>query len=340
MTTLCRMLGVSASGFYAWDDRPLSARAQADAALLKQIQTIFTRSRRTYGAPRVHAELWALSVRCGRKRVARLMRAAGLVGAHRRRSPRTTWRDRDAVLASDLVQRQFETPAPNRLWVADITYVRTGAGWLYLAVVLDVFSRRVVGWAMNSLLETTLVLDALNMALWNRRPAPGVVHHSIAASSTQAWPTAVGVRKRAWCPRWAVPVMRMITRLRKRSSPRSRRSCSCGTASSTVVRRAGRCSTTSRAGTTRTAATRPWSTARRRSSKGTGGHTQKSPELFVYQIPVSRRYRSSSLSRASRRGVNDRVRGARHRRVDARRLSSNTERSESGDGQKESRQFG
>lgn len=171
------MLGVSPSGFYAWRDRPLSARAQADAALQEQIQTIFTRSRRTYGAPRVHAELRALGVRCGRKRVARLMRTAGLVGAHRRR-PRTTWRDREAVPAPDLVQRQFETPAPNRLWVADITYVRTGVGWLYLAVVLDVFSRRVVGWAMSALLETTLVLDALNMALWNRRPAPGVVHHS------------------------------------------------------------------------------------------------------------------------------------------------------------------
>lgn len=172
------MLGVSASGFYAWADRPLCARAQADAALQEQIQTIFTRSRRTYGAPRVHAELRALGVRCGRKRVARLMRAAGLVGAHRRRPPRTTWRDRDQAPAPDLVRRQFTTSAPNRLWVADITYVRTGAGWLYLAVVLDVFSRRVVGWAMSALLETTLVLDALNMALWNRRPTAGVVHHS------------------------------------------------------------------------------------------------------------------------------------------------------------------
>jgi putative transposase len=172
------VLGVSSSGFYAWQDRLPSARAQADAALQEQIQTIFTRSRRTYGAPRVHAELRALGVRCSRKRVARLMHAAGLVGAHRRRPPRTTWRDRDVAPAPDLVQRQFETPAPNRLWVADITYVGTGASWLYLAVVLDVFSRRVVGWAMSALLETTLVLDALNMALWNRRPAAGVVHHS------------------------------------------------------------------------------------------------------------------------------------------------------------------
>ena len=178
MTRVCQILGVSPSGFYAWDSRPPSARAQADATLREQIETIYARSRRTYGAPRVHAELRALDVRCGRKRVARLMREAGLVGAHRRRPPRTTWRDRAAALAPDLVHRQFTTPAPNQLWVADITYVRTGAGWLYLAVVLDAFSRRVVGWAMSALLETTLVLDALNMALWNRRPAAGVVHHS------------------------------------------------------------------------------------------------------------------------------------------------------------------
>jgi putative transposase len=172
------MLGVSPSGFYAWHNRPPSARAQADAALQEQIQTIYARSRRTYGTRRVHAELRALGVRCGRKRAARLMRDAGLVGAHRRRLPRTTWRDRNAAPVPDLVRRQFTTPVPNRLWVADITYVRTGAGWLYLAIVLDVFSRRVVGWAMRTALETTLVLDALNMALWNRRPAAGVVHHS------------------------------------------------------------------------------------------------------------------------------------------------------------------
>jgi putative transposase len=175
---LCQTMGVSPSGFYAWDSRPPSARAQVDALLREQIETIYIRSRRTYGAPRVHAELRALGVRSGRKRVARLMREAGLVGVHRRRPPRTTWRDRDVAPAPDLVHRQFATPAPNRLWVADITYVRTGAGWLYLAVVLDAFSRRVVGWAMSGLLEATLVLDALNMALWNRRPAPGVVHHS------------------------------------------------------------------------------------------------------------------------------------------------------------------
>lgn len=175
---MCRVLGVSPSGFYAWQDRPPSIRAQADATLQAQIYEIYLRSRRTYGTPRVHAELRALGVRCGRKRVARLMRGAGLVGAHRRRPPRTTRRDRDLASAPDLVRRQFLRSEPNRLWVADITYVRTGSGWLYVAVVLDAFSRRVVGWAMSPLLETTLVLDALNMALWNRRPASGVIHHS------------------------------------------------------------------------------------------------------------------------------------------------------------------
>ena len=178
VATVCRVLGVSPSGFYAWCERPQCARIQADAALLAQIQTIYTRSRGTYGAPRVHAELHEQGVRCGRKRVARLMRAAQLVGAHRRRRPRTTVRDPGAAPAPDLVRRQFTTPQPDQLWVADITYVRTGNGWLYLAVVLDAFSRRVVGWAMSSVLETMLVLDALNMALWNRRPTSGVVHHS------------------------------------------------------------------------------------------------------------------------------------------------------------------
>ena len=199
---VCRVLGVSPSGFYAWRERPPCARTQADAALLAQIQAIYTRSRGTYGAPRVHAELREQGVRCGRKRVARLMRAAQLVGAHRRRRPRTTVRDRRAVPAPDLVRRQFTTPQPDQLWVADITYVRTGSGWLYLAVVLDAFSRRVVGWAMSPVLETMLVLDALNMALWNRRPTFGVVHHS--DRGTQYTSLAFG---RRCCEAGVVPSM-------------------------------------------------------------------------------------------------------------------------------------
>lgn len=178
---LCRVLQVSRSGFYAWLGRQPSARARADATLAEWIRVIHRESRGTYGAPRVHAELAeAHGIQCGRKRVARLMRAVGLAGVCRRRTVRTTQRDGDATTAvsDDLVKRAFTASAPDRLWVADITYLPTWQGFLYLAVVLDAFSRRVVGWAMADHLRTELVLEALEMALWNRRPAPGLVHHS------------------------------------------------------------------------------------------------------------------------------------------------------------------
>ena len=179
---LCRSLGVSPSGYYAWLERPASARAVADATLTATIHAIHITSRDTYGAPRVHAELTdpdgPYQVRCGRKRVARLMRLAGVIGCHRRRSRRTTVPDPTAAPADDLVKRDFTPVAPDRLYVADITYVRTWEGWLYLAVVLDAFSRRVVGWAMADHLRTELVLEALGMALWQRCPAPGAVFHS------------------------------------------------------------------------------------------------------------------------------------------------------------------
>ena len=146
--------------------------------LTARITAIHERSRATYGAPRVHAELAALGLACGRKRVARLMRVASLVGCHRRRSVITTRREPAAPVAPDRVDRQFVATTPNVLWSADITYVPTWEGFLYLAVVLDVFSRRIVGWAMAGHLRTELVIAALEMALWNRRPEPGVIHHS------------------------------------------------------------------------------------------------------------------------------------------------------------------
>ena len=177
IATQCRVLGVSASGYYAWAVRPASARATADAALREQIRVIHTRSRGTYGERRVHAELAALGVHVGRKRVARLMRALGLTGVSRRKGTRTTIRDREARPAPDLVDRDFTAAGPDRLWVADITYVPTWAGFLYLAVVLDAWSRRVVGWAMAPHLRTELVLEALNMAFTQRRPTD-VIHHS------------------------------------------------------------------------------------------------------------------------------------------------------------------
>lgn len=146
---LCRALRVSRTGFYAWRSRPPSCRSVADAALTETIRGVHSASRATYGAPRVQAELAdAHGVRCGRKRVARLMRAAGLVGCHRRRRARTTRRDEAAAPAPDLVQRSLVAAAPDQLYVADITYLPTWQGFLYLAVVFDVCTRRVVGWAM------------------------------------------------------------------------------------------------------------------------------------------------------------------------------------------------
>jgi putative transposase len=174
---MCRMLGVSTSGYYAWHGRAPSARAIRDAALLERIRSIHAKSRGTYGAPRVHAELAAEGEHVGRKRVARLMQRAGLLGASRRKGCWTTRRDKDARPAPDLVQRAFAAEGPDRLWVADITYIPTWAGFLYLAVVLDAFSRRIVGWAMANHLRTELVLEALDMAVWRRRPND-VIHHS------------------------------------------------------------------------------------------------------------------------------------------------------------------
>jgi putative transposase len=178
VTTMCRVLGVSPSGFWAWRDRPPSARALGDAELAEQIALIHAASRGTYGVPRVHAELRAQGVACGRKRVARLMAARGLVGVHRRRHLHTTRRNPAATPAPDLVARSFAAAGPDRLWVADITYLPTGAGFLYLAAIVDVFSRLVVGWSMAGHLRTELVLDALDMALRRRSPMAGLIHHS------------------------------------------------------------------------------------------------------------------------------------------------------------------
>ena len=176
---MCERLRVSTSGYYAWRKRGPSARAVNDAELTGTVRQIHAASRGTYGAPRVHAELDdAHGIRCGRKRVARLMRTAGLVGVCRRRSVRTTRRDETAAPSDDLVHRSFAAAGPDRLWVADITYLPTWQGFLYLAIILDAFSRRVVGWAMADHLRAELVLDALEMATWNRRPSPGLVHHS------------------------------------------------------------------------------------------------------------------------------------------------------------------
>jgi putative transposase len=170
----CRVLGVSASGFYEWRNRKPSARLAADEQLTATIAQIHERSRGSYGSPRVHAELrLGQNIRCGRKRVERLMRHAGLQGIYRRRGKGCTVRDPAASPHPDLVNRQFTADRPDRLWVTDITQHRTGQGWLYCAVVLDVYSRRVVGWPIADHLRTELVIDALDMARWRRKPAPG-----------------------------------------------------------------------------------------------------------------------------------------------------------------------
>jgi len=176
IAVMCRVLGVSPSGYYAWAKRPVCERAVMDAALIAEIRTAHTASKGTYGAPRLQIDLAEAGIRVSRKRVARLMRHAGLAGVSRRKSAVTTVRD-GARQAPDLVERNFTADQPNMLWVADITYIPTWAGFLYLAVVLDAFSRRIVGWSMATTLHTQVVLDALDMALSQRRPS-GVIHHS------------------------------------------------------------------------------------------------------------------------------------------------------------------
>jgi len=174
---MCRLLEVSTSGYYAWLKRPASLRSREDAILLEKICWFHLRSRGTYGVPRIHLDLREDGVQVGRKRVARLMQAAGLQGVSRRKATRTTIRQPDAQPAPDLVKRNFSVDGPDQLWVADITYIHTWAGFLFLSVVMDAWSRRIVGWSMANHLRSELVIDALEMAIDQRRPE-GVIHHS------------------------------------------------------------------------------------------------------------------------------------------------------------------
>jgi putative transposase len=176
---MCRMLGVSRSGYYAWRNRPESRRAQANQKLLVRIREEYQLSRKTYGSPRVHAALQRNGVTCSRKRVARLMRRTQIAArtAHRR-IPRTTQRDPKAAPAPNLLNQEFSAPAPDRKWVGDLTYIDTAEGWLYLATILDLFSRRVVGWAMGEHMDAALVQQAWNMAVSQRCPSTDLLHHS------------------------------------------------------------------------------------------------------------------------------------------------------------------
>ena len=175
---ICRVVGVSRSGYYAWRHRGISIRQQADQMLGDQITVIHTQSRHTYGSPRVHAALQQAGTRCGRKRVARLMRQACLVGCRRGRRTRTTQSDPTHMPAPNLVNRAFRVTEPDQLWVGDITYIPTWEGWLYLAVVLDACSRRVIGWAMADHLRSDLAGAAVTMALTQRRPTRSLLHHT------------------------------------------------------------------------------------------------------------------------------------------------------------------
>ncbi len=175
---LCRVLQVSRSGYYAWHKRPAATRSRQDQSLALEVAAIHAESRGRYGSPRVHAELRERGQRIARKRVARLMRAAGLRGRERRRFRRTTDSKHRMAIKGNLLARRFAVLAPNTCWVTDITYLWTLEGWLYLAVVLDLFSRRAIGWALSERLERGLALDALTMALKQRQPSSGLLHHS------------------------------------------------------------------------------------------------------------------------------------------------------------------
>ena len=196
--SMCRVLGVSRSGYYAWRERPLSPRSQANRQLVSEIRRVHDAARGVYGALKTWQQLRAQGIRCGKHRVARLRRLAGIAATRRRRFQVTTRSRKGQGVTPDLVRRGFTAPAPNRVWVGDVTCVPTQEGWLYVAVLLDLYSRKVVGWAMSDRINTALVQRALQMALIARRPPPGLIHHTdrgaiYAAQEYRAELTAHGV---------------------------------------------------------------------------------------------------------------------------------------------------
>ena len=178
MTRMCKALNVSPSGYYAWRKRPVSAREMANQDLMDKIEAVFVASEETYGSPRVYRALKAQGVACSENRVARLMRLRGLKPKQVRRFRATTKRNKAHRAAPNRLGRDFAADEPDQIWLADITYIPTMEGWLYLAAVLDLFSRRIVGWAMADRMTGALTLRALRMAIRQRRPSPGLIHHS------------------------------------------------------------------------------------------------------------------------------------------------------------------
>jgi putative transposase len=178
VSLMCGLLGVSRSGYYAWRKRPPSLRSKTDAGLVVQIRRIFDRHRGRYGSPRIHDALKKKGVAAGRHRVARVMRENEIVARRKKRRTKTTDSSHGKPVAPNILERDFEATAPNQKWTTDITYLATLSGWLFLAVVLDLFSRRIVGWALSKKRDRHLALSALEMATSSRRPSPGVIHHS------------------------------------------------------------------------------------------------------------------------------------------------------------------
>ena len=175
---MCRILNVSRSGYYQWCKRDESPRKKQDQKLKEKIIAIFLKHKKRYGSPRIHDELRDMGIRCGKKRVERLMRELGIRARHKRQFKVTTNSKHEYAVAPNLLNRQFKVDAPNRVWVANITYIRTFEGWLYLAAVMDLYSRKIIGWSMSKTMTTDLAIDALEMAIRNRRPSKGLMHHS------------------------------------------------------------------------------------------------------------------------------------------------------------------
>lgn len=199
VSVLCQLLGVARSGFYAWGRRPTSARAQENQWLMTQIRTSYHASRGRYGSPRIHQELHAQGVRVGRHRIARLMRLHDIRSVRHRRGWRARAAAPPAVAAANILRRAFTATGPNEKWAGDITYIPTRQGWLYVAVLIDLYSRRIIGWAMDTQLTTTLTLTALEMALRQRQVSAGLLHHSdrgcqYAATPYQQRLHALGIR--------------------------------------------------------------------------------------------------------------------------------------------------
>ena len=255
---MCRVFDVSRTGFHNWERRAPCDRALQDAWLTEKIKQIHEHSRGVYGVPRIHAELLLEhDIRISRKRVARLMKAAGISGVRPRKRWKTTIRIPGTTPAADLVERDFNRSGPNVLWVADITYLRTGEGWLYLAAVQDTYSRLIVGWSMATHMRTSLVVDALKMALARRRPEPGLIHHSDHGGQYVSLAFGRAAHEAGIAVSMGSPGTPSTTPSPRHSSRPSRRSSSTAAAGRRGSSSNRRCSSTSRRSTTASAGTPP-----------------------------------------------------------------------------------